>query len=192
MDIQKTIKEIGLFETALNLSKYSTSAEIIDKAGAAMPLPDSDITERVKLIAKWLHSFGKTHYMFLTPEIALVDALVELTGSDIEIIFAVPHNLDDDINGRLKNNLPRNVKASLLKEPEFLRLYPEDGLMVICGYSGASRAMVLSDTYRMAEHYSSFRGKKVFLPYLELEKAARFDGWMELKQEKITMQWRLK
>ncbi len=191
MDIQRTAKEIGLFETALNLSKYSESFEIVDKVGAAMPLPDSDITERVKLIARWLHSFGKTHYMFLTPEVALVDELAELSSSNIEVIFAVPHNLEDDIKERLKNNMSRNAKTSILKEPDFLRLYPDDGLMVICGYLGGNRAMVLSDTYRMAEHYSSFRGKKVFLPYLELEKAARFEGWMELKQERITTQWRM-
>ncbi len=42
----------------------------------------------------------------------------------------------------------------------------------------------------MVEHYNSFLGKKVFIPYIELSSAARYDGWMEVDQERITENWR--
>ena len=50
--------------------------------------------------------------------------------------------------------------------------------------------MVLPDTYRMVEHYSGFLGKKVFIPYKELETAARYDGWLEVSQQRLSMKWR--
>mgnify|MGYP001058781797 FL=1 len=35
-----------------------------------------------------------------------------------------------------------------------------------------------------------FLGKKVFIPYIELSSAARYDGWMEVGQDRITEKWR--
>ena len=64
-------------------------------------------------------------------------------------------------------------------------------MIVISGYSGGYRTMVLSEIYRMVEHYRIFRGKKVFIPYQELNSAAdRYDGWMEIRQDKLTVIWR--
>ena len=37
MDIQKTAREIGLFETAINLAKVSNSADVIQKVGTSIP-----------------------------------------------------------------------------------------------------------------------------------------------------------
>ena len=50
--------------------------------------------------------------------------------------------------------------------------------------------MVLPETYRMIDHYSGFWGKKVFVPYVELADAVRYDGWMEVGSDKISMIWR--
>ena len=47
MNIQKTAREIGIFETAVNLAKVKDSTEVIQKVGAAMPLPDEDIETRI-------------------------------------------------------------------------------------------------------------------------------------------------
>ena len=81
MDMQKTAREIGLFETGINLSKVSDSNDVILKVGASMPLPDEDITDRISQIAAWLHAFGKSKYMFLTPEIALIEEMSKLSGT---------------------------------------------------------------------------------------------------------------
>lgn len=75
MDMQKTIREIGMFETAVNLAKVSGSADVVQKVGASMPLPDEGIGIRVGQIAEWLLDFGKSKYMFLTPEIALIEEM---------------------------------------------------------------------------------------------------------------------
>lgn len=192
MDMQKTAREIGLFETGINLSRVCNSTDVIQKVGASMPLPDEDIANRVPKIAAWLHSFGKSKYMFLTPEIALIEEMTKLSNQE-EVIVAIPCDLEGEAKERLRNNLPRGIEVTVLEEPYFPQsFFPGNGLMVVCGYSAGGRPMVLPDTYRMVEHYSGFLGKKVFIPYKELETAARYDGWLEVSQQRLSTKWRSK
>lgn len=191
MDIQRTAREIGLFETAVNLAKVSNSADVIQKVGASMPLPDENIGTRVEKIAEWLLSFGKSKYMFLMPEIALIEEIGKHANSETEVIIAVPCDLDQEAKERLNNNLPHGVVVTVLEEPYFPQsFFPGNGMMVISGYLGGDRAMVLSDTYRMVEHYNGFLGKKVFVPYKELDAAMRYKGWMEISQQRLSAKWR--
>ncbi len=193
MDIRKTAREIGLFETAVNLVKVSNSADVIQKVGALMPLPDEEIGVRIGLVAKWLLSFGKSKYMFLTPEIALIEEIGKQSNKKMEVIIAIPCDLDPEAKKRLNNNLPYGVVVKILEEPYFPQsFFPGNGIMVISGYLGGYRAMVLPDTYRMVEHYSGFLGKKVFVPYNELDVATRYDGWMEIGQQRLSAKWRSK
>lgn len=190
MDMQKTAREIGLFETGINLSKVCNSTDVIQKVGASMPLPDEDIVDRIPQIAAWLHSFGKSKYMFLTPEIALIEEMSKLSNQE-EVIIAIPCDLEEEAKERLRNNLPRNIEVTILEEPYFPQsFFPRNGLMVVCGYAAGGRPMVLPDTYRMVEHYSGFLGKKVFIPYKDLETAARYDGWLEVSQQRLSAKWR--
>ena len=190
MDMQKTAREIGLFETGINLSKVCYSTDVIQKVGASMPLPDEDIANWVPKIAAWLHSFGKSKYMFLTPEIALIEEMTKLSNQE-EVIIAIPCDLEGEAKERLRNNLPRGIEVTVLEEPYFPQsFFPGNGLMVVCGYSAGGRPMVLPDTYRMVEHYSGFLGKKVFIPYKELETAVRYDGWLEVSQQRLSTKWR--
>ncbi len=191
MDMQKTAREIGLFEIAINLAKVINSADVIQKVGASMPLPDEDIGVRVEQVAEWLLSFGKSKYMFLTPEIALIEEMGKRTNSETEVIIVVPCDLDQEAKERINNNLPHGVVVTVLEEPYFPQsFFPGNGMMVIGGYLGGDRAMVLPDTYRMVEHYSGFLGKKVFIPYKELDAATRYDGWMEISQQRLSAKWR--
>lgn len=191
MDMHRTAKEIGLFLTAINLVAVMDSPDVQDKVGASMPLPDSDTEKKVSDIAKWLAGFGKRKYMFLTPEIALIEELLRQTDNKAEVTIAIPCDLDPEIKERLQNNLPHGAIVELLEEPHFpAMLYPSNGMLVTCGYMGGDRAMVMADTYRMVEHYNSFLGKKVFIPYIELTSADRYDGWMEVGQDRITEKWR--
>ena len=193
MDIRKTAREIGLFETAVNLVKVSNSADVIQKVGALMPLPDEEIGVRIGLVAKWLLSFGKSKYMFLTPEIALIEEIGKQSNKKMEVIIAIPCDLDPEAKKRLNNNLPYGVVVKILEEPYFPQsFFPGNGIMVISGYLGGYRAMVLPDTYRMVEHYSGFLGKKVCVPYNELDVATRYDGWMEIGQQRLSAKWRSK
>ena len=119
MDMQKTAREIGLFETAVNLVAVCDSSDVQTKVGASMPLPDANITKNIKFIAEWLVSFGKKKYLFMTPEIALVEAMAKLVDHDTEIIFIIPCDMDLETKERLKNNLPNQLKVSVLEEPYF-------------------------------------------------------------------------
>lgn len=192
MDMRKTVREIGLFETAVNLVQVRDSADVMQEVGDSMPLPNADIEERMDNIAKWLLGFGKNKYMFFTPEIAIAEQMAKEANSDIEIIISIPCDMDIEAKDRLKNNLPRGTTVTVLEEPYFpTGFFPRNGMMVVCGYSAGDRAMILSDTYRMVEHYSGFLGKKVFVPYVELSSALRYDGWMEVNQQRLSMKWRI-
>ena len=191
MDLQKTAREIGLFETAVNLAEVGRSADVVQKAGAFMPLPDEDIGVRVGQVVKWLLGFGKNVYRFLTPEIALIEEMGRQSNGETEVIVVVPCDMEQDARERLNNNLPHGAAATVLEEPYFPHsFFPGNGMMVISGYSGGGRAMVLPDTYRMVEHYSGFLGKKAFVPYKELDAAIRYYGWMEVRQQRLSVKWR--
>lgn len=190
MDILKTSREIGLFETAVNLSKVADSADIKQKVGASMPLPGKDIESELEPIARWLVSFGKRKYMLLTPELALIEAINKHSDSFAEFIITLPCDLDTEVKERIRNNLPHDAVVTILEEPYFPEaFYPGNGMIVACGYSAGNKAMVLTDTYRMIEHYSGFLGKKVFIPYKELDTAARYDGWMEINRSRFSAKW---
>lgn len=191
MNMQKTAREIGLFETAVNLEKVSNSADVIQKVGTSMPMPDEGIRIRVGQVAEWLLNFGKSKYMFLTPEIALIEEMGKRSNGETEIIIAVPCDLDFEAKKRLNNNRPHGGRVIVLEEPYFPQsFFPGNGMVVISGYLGGNRAMVLQDTYRMVEHYSGFLGKKVFVPYTELDAATRYDGWMEISPQRLSAKWR--
>lgn len=191
MDMQRTAREIGLFETAINLVKVRGSTDVIQKVGASMPFPDDDIDSRAEQAAVWLCEHGKKKYLFLTPEITLIDAMSRIAYRNTEIIIAVPCDLESDIKERICNNLPHDIDVTILEEPYFPQsFFPGNGMIVVCGYLGNDRAMVMPDTYRMIEHYSGFLGKKVFLPYREMDTAARFEGWMEVGQQRLSDKWR--
>lgn len=191
MDMRKTAKEIGLLETAVNLSKVRDSDDVIYKIGTSMPMPDNDIEAEISQAAKWLLDFGKEKYMFLTPEIAMIEEMGKQAKRNTEAIIAVPCDLEAEAKERLYNNLPQNICVTILEEPYFPQsFFPGNGMMVMCGYLGGGRAMILPETYRLVEHYSGFLGKKVFVPYKELDTAARYDGWLEVSQQRLSTIWR--
>lgn len=191
MDMQRTAREIGLFETAVNLVSVYDSSDVHAKVGASMPLPDVRITQNIKSIAEWLVSFRKKKYLFMMPEIALVEAMAELVDCDTEIIFLVPCDMDGEAKERLRNNLPKQVKMSILEEPFFPSdFFPGNGMIIVTGYMAGDHAMVLADTYRLIEHYNGFLGKRAFVPYCELTSAYRYDGWLEVGQNRLNIRWR--
>lgn len=191
MDSRIAAKEFGFFEACLNLEKVMDSKEVKEQAGADMPLPDGNVAKRIQAITSWLNSFGKTRYMFLTPELALIDELAKLSKND-EMIITIPHDMEPEVRKRLQNNLPKEINTSLLEEPFTLKgFYPSNSIIVICGYLGGGRPMVMYDTYRMAAHYSrTFYGRIVFVPFADLDSAVRYNGWRELDRSFYNTEWR--
>lgn len=191
MSMIDMLREIGPLLAADNLAQVAGSEDVIKKIGMSMPMPDNNVKQRVRKLAKWLLEYKKQKYMFLSPEISLIEEMVKQSDMAMEFIIAVPCDLDQDTRDRLKNNLPHEATVSLLEEPFFpQQFFPGNGILIISGYLAGDRAMVLPDTYRMVEHYSSFMGKTVFIPYQELEAAIRYDGWQEIRQQRITEKWR--
>jgi len=190
MNPKTVAREIGFILAVCNLAQVADSCDVQEKVGASMPLPAPGIADDVPKIVSWLTCFGKRKYMFLTPELALAEELLKQTDCKAEITFLNPCDLSSETKERIRNNLPRGGKVELLEEPHFPKsFYPSDGLIVICGYSAGNRAMVLPDTFRMVEHYSSFRGKMVFVPYVSLSSATRYEGWMEVNPQRISAKW---
>lgn len=188
MDILKTVREIGFFETSCNLVPVLNSKDVQEKAGGVMPLPDSSLKNSLIQIAKWLNNFGKSKYMLLSPEIALIDELAKQDSSK-EAILLIPCDMDKESKERLKENLPQKMKVSLFEEPSFLDVFPRNGILIVCGYLAAGRMMVLPETYRLIDHCRDFWGKKVFIPYVELPTAVRYENWLEVEKDKISMVW---
>lgn len=191
MDMTYTARGIGLFETAKNIAKYLQSEEVVQKVEESMPLPYKDVETQVTNIANWLCGLGKRKNMFLGPEVSLIEAMSKHCNSDWEMIVALPCDMDDEAKARVKNNLPRGVPVSTLDEPFFPpSFYPANGVIIACGYLKGDKAMVLPETYRMIEHYSLFKGKVVFVPYVEVECSGSYDGWMEVSHQRFTEEWR--
>lgn len=190
MDLLKTVREIGFFETGRNVVDVLNSEDVRLKAGAVMPLPDETLVEDTEKVADWLARFGKSKYMFNSPEIALIEK-IPLNSEKNEAIILVPCDMESEIRMRLKDNLPRNVNVTLLEEPYFPDAFvPSNGIIVVCGYMAGERLMVLPETYRMIEHYGGFLGKKLFVPYTQLNESTRYRDWIEVGADKFNAIWR--
>lgn len=191
MDLLKSIREIGFFEVGNNLTKVLDSGAVWSRAGEMMPLPDKNVADNIEKIVKWIASFEKSKYLFLSPEIVLIERLAELCPQQ-EAMMLVPCDMEKDAHIRLQDNCPRHMKTFLLKEPFFPEdFYPRNGIIVVCGYLAGGRIMVLPETYRMIDHYfGTFHGRKIFIPYVELTEGVRYGGWLEASMDKFSGIWR--
>lgn len=195
MDVIKTTREIGTFMTNENVVAVLDSEEVRTKVGAVMPLPGSNFIESMNNAADWLAGFGKSKYMFFSPEIALIERL-PCCKDRTESIIVVPCDLDEEIKMRLKDNLPKNMKVTLLKETKFpesegIDFRPRNGIIVISGYLAGDRIMVLPETYRLINSYGNgFMGKTVFVPYTTIQESTRYTDWLEIGAEKFNEIWR--
>lgn len=181
MDLIAVINEVGLFEASANLAgiDHSVLAAALD---GQMPLPPISCAEAAASAANWLLSFNKTRFMFLTPEIQLIEAMSAQTQRPLVCEYVLPFNVDPEIKGRLQANLPtiRTIRVSTLDEPAFpVDFYPSNGLIVACGFTSGHRAMVLPETYRMLNHYKDFRGHIVFCSVFDAKDVCSFDTWLQ-------------
>jgi hypothetical protein len=195
MDAIKTVREIGTFMANENIVKFLTSEDVRSKVGAVMPLPSSDFLEYMNNAAEWIASFGKSKYMFFSPEIALIEKLPSCKDRTESIIMA-PCDMDHEIKSRLKENLPRNMKVVLLDETKYpesvgIDFRPRNGIIVISGYLAGERIMVLPETYRLINSYGNgFMGKTVFVPYTTIHESTRYADWLEVGADKFNEIWR--
>ncbi len=194
MDAIKTIREIGTFMTNENIVDVLISEDVRLKVGAVMPLPSSNFIENMNNAADWLASFGKSKYMFFSPEIALIERLPSCKDRT-ESIIIIPHDMDLEIKKRLKDNIPRNMKVTLLDETKYpesagIDFRPRNGIIVVSGYLAGERVMVLPETYRLINSYGNeFMGKTVFVPYTDIQESTRYADWIEVGADKFNEIW---
>lgn len=190
MNVLRTAEEIGLVQVGLNVAELLSSEELRNKVGAVMPLPSIKLKDNVEKMVAWIAELGKSKLMFLTPEIALFDIIPKYIA-DAEVIALVLCSMDDEVKGRLAENIPANVTVSLLNEPYFPdEFIPSNGVIVACGYMANGRLMVLPETYRLIEHYKDFYGKFVFLPYVKIDEFIKYEEWIEINPDKFNLIWR--
>lgn len=191
MDIIKTSREIGLFEAARNMSEAYESPAVRSKVEESMPMPRAAITPRITQAADYLLHFNKRKLLLLSPEIALIEELAQKAQSGIQVIVAIPCDMDLESRVRLYNNIPAGISVQLLEEPYFPDAFtPANGMIVSFGYLAGERLMALPECYRMTDHYGGFWGRKVFIPYVVREDSARFSYWMEVNPSKFSDIWR--
>ena len=192
-NIRNVIMEIGAFQLAANLSEVRESPEIQLLAYGNMPLPGNNVSARIDAIASWLIGFGRHQLIFLSPEGALASAMHRLAPhAELELFYIVPPAMDAEIKERIKNNLPKGGKVNVLNDYDSLdRFFPRNTIRVISGYLGGDRLMIPGDMYRLIDQHSrEFYGRKVFVPYVELDAAVRYNGWIELDRERVNDVWR--
>lgn len=195
MDAIKTVREIGTFMTNENIVQVLDSEDVRTKVGAVMPLPESNFLKSMNNAVNWLAGFGKSKYMFFSPEIALIERL-PFCKDRTESIIMVPSDMEQEIKNRLNDNLPKNMKVALLDETKYpesvgIDFRPRNGIIVISGYLAGERVMVLPETYRLINSYGNgFMGKIVFVPYITIQESTRYADWLEVGADKFNEIWR--
>lgn len=190
MDILKTAREIGCFETGYNIIQVLDNGAISEKIGCCMPLPDGTLIDSLEYFSHWLIGIGKNKFLFLNPEIAVIERMARYAPLDTEAIIVVPVDMDNETRGRLSGNLPPNLKVSVLPEPFFPNeFYPSNGVVIASGYLANHRPMVLQETYRLIDHYCGFKGKRIFISYVTIPTLAQYDEWIEIDARKFSMVW---
>ena len=190
MDILKTVREIGCFETGYNIIQVMSNCAIPEKINKSMPLPDDSFVESLENLSHWLASLGKNKFLFLNPEIAVIERFSGNAPPDTEAIIIVPDDMDNEMRERLSVNLPQIINVSTLPEPFFPNaFYPSNGVVIASGYLANNRPMVLPETYRLIDHYWGFKGKRIFIPYVTIPTPIPYDEWIEIDARKFSMIW---
>ena len=190
MVILKIAREIGCFETGYNIIQVLDNCAIAKKINKSMPLPDGTFIDSLENLSHWLASLGKKKFLFLNPEIAVIERLASIAPSDTEAIILVPDGMDNEMRERLSVNLPQIIKVSALPEPYFPNaFYPRNGVVIASGYLANNRPMVLPETYRLIDHYWGFKGKRIFIPYVTVPTPIPSNEWIEIDARKFSMIW---
>ena len=186
MNIREIVKEVGYFETSLNLLPALGSADAAERIAADMPLPSADIGERIEAYAKGIAEKGKKKIFLLTPEIALIEKLAEYPENIESVLIVLPSDMDPEMCERIGKNLLKTVDIQLIREPFFPEDFsPKNGVIAVSGFLAGGRTMVSREVYRMTEHYGGFLGQKLFLPYADQQKTGKYDGWLEISHRKF-------
>lgn len=184
MDIREAVKEVGYFETSLNLQPVRDNDDVAEKVSAYMPMPSGNTESLIDRCAERIFEKKKKKIFFLTPEIALIEKLAANPENIDTVLIAMPSDMEQEMRERITNNRLNTIDIQMIQEPFFPEDFtPKNGLIAISGFLAGGRTMVAGEVYRMAQHYRGFLGQKIFLPYVSLPNAERYDGWLEISSD---------
>lgn len=182
-NIRSGYMEFGLIETLKVLSKYISETDIIDDCCKFIPIPETGSFKNLENIKKSIGKLEKKRLLFLTPEIALIEEIKDVSFVE-DIIVCIPSEMDNETVERIANNIPSGIKTSLIREHEISLLRPfrpDNAAIVVFGFCDGTNALITDYNYRMMEYYDSFCGKKVLVSCGNGVTNQRPSGWIPVK-----------
>lgn len=180
-NLNSIISEIGLIETALNISKYIDDSQIVSESIKFMPFPDANFRERTIQIAEQIKSLNKEKILILTPEIALIELLKD-SANISEILICISSEMNDEAKERISNNIPiGKAKVTLIDENTFPKDFsPANAAIVAVGYADRDKAIILRENYKMLNVYNKFYGMKLLISSQNDVSNERPMGWIAI------------
>ena len=186
MDLSKSIEEIGILETNIQIEKYFDDNSLIKNISNYIPISTNPFTKNIinNTLNKLL-KLNKKNILMLSNEIALIEKMVEYKDFFENIIVVLSRNLKSTQINQIKKNIPKDINVSFIKELEFPTIIkPKDSAIITFGYLSGKRCLVSKNSYRMMEIYKDFLGEKIFISCANEDINQRPRNWILLNQEK--------
>ncbi len=178
-NIKNNLFETGLIETLSVVFKYIDDEDIIADTSLYLPIPEGSIEGMAQSIAEYLDSLGKEKLLFLTPEIAVIEAVANCKNIK-EIIICLPTETTNDVRECIESNMPSAKQISFIKStetPAHSDFKVENSAIVCFGFWEGERAIVLNNNYKMMQMYKDFYGDKILISCGNGACGARPIGW---------------
>jgi len=176
-NIENNVTETGILETLCILNNHKSDYEIISNASLYLPIPRDDIHSKVDEIVDNLCRLKKEKFLFLTPEIAIIEKLCN-TDTVKEIFVCLPSDYNEETYERIFNNKPSGIKVTFIKENEIpLNFTGNNAAIIGFGFCDKERAIILNHNYRMMERYKSFYGYRILVSCGKDMSNSRPIGW---------------
>lgn len=186
MDLSKSIEEIGILETNIQVEKYLDNKDLINDISNYIPISKNPLTESIinRTLTKLLN-LKKKNILMLSNEIALIEKMVEYNKYFDNIIIVLSRNLSPFQIQEIKKNIPKNINVNFVKELEFPSIIkPKDSLILTFGYTNGNSCLVSKNSYRMLEIYKEFLGEKIFVSCAYENINQRPKNWISINSEK--------
>lgn len=186
MDLSKSIEEIGILETNIQIEKYFDDNSLIKNISNYIPISTNPFTKNIinNTLNKLL-KLNKKNILMLSNEIALIEKMVEYKDFFENIIVVLSRNLRSTQINQIKKNVPKDINVSFIKELEFPTIIkPKDSAIITFGYLSGKSCLVSKNSYRMMEIYKDFLGEKIFISCANENINQRPRNWILINQDK--------
>ena len=185
MDLNKTIEEIGVLETNIQIEKYLYNKKLMQDISKYIPIPSysstSTIIDNVILNLKKLK---KENILMLSNEIALIEQMSKYSDCFKNVIVVLSRNLTSSQIVNIEKNTPRNININFIRELDFPKLIkPKNSVILSFGYLSGNKCIISNNSYRMLEIYNDFLGEKIFVSCINEEINNRPKNWISINSD---------